>query len=204
MRFGLKLHDRFRSNLVWYTDNTLCFCFSANHFKDDFTRGTKLTLFWKKEQPVRYSYVTPSSRCLFHSLQLISRVFTDGCKGTFMIMSSALWKMSRDSSTSIVTWLQSEQPEFSSRQEQGRYVFLFATASIPALGPTQSHIQWAPGIISPEFKRPMREADQSPPFSVGVKNVWSYLFTLTYVFMVWIRDIFTLWQIMIYLAIPHL
>jgi len=43
--------------------------------------------------------------------------------------------------------------------------FLFATASSPALGPTQPPIQLAPGV-----KRPGREADHSPPSSAEVKN----------------------------------
>jgi hypothetical protein len=44
-------------------------------------------------------------------------------------------------------------------------IFLFFTASRPALGPTQPHIQWVPGALSPG-----QEADHSPPSSAEVKN----------------------------------
>jgi hypothetical protein len=35
-------------------------------------------------------------------------------------------------------------------------------------------IQWVPGALSLEVKRPGREADHSSPPSSGVKNVWNY------------------------------
>jgi len=59
---------------------------------------------------------------------------------------------------------------FDSRQGQG--LLLFATASRPVLGTTQSPIQWVPGL-----KRPGREADHSSPCSAKVKNTWSYVST---------------------------
>jgi hypothetical protein len=49
--------------------------------------------------------------------------------------------------------------EFKSREELG--IFLFSTASRPALGSTQLPIQWVPGILSLGVKRPVREADTS-------------------------------------------
>jgi hypothetical protein len=45
------------------------------------------------------------------------------------------------------------------------------------LGPTQPAIQWVPGALSLEVKRPGREADHSPPSSAKVKNAWSYTST---------------------------
>jgi hypothetical protein len=57
---------------------------------------------------------------------------------------------------------------FDSRLEQG--FLLFATASRPALGATQPPIEWVPGAISLEVKRPGREADHSPPSSAEVKE----------------------------------
>jgi hypothetical protein len=36
---------------------------------------------------------------------------------------------------------------------QGQRIFLLAAASRPALGPTQSPIQWVPAVISPGVKR---------------------------------------------------
>jgi hypothetical protein len=48
--------------------------------------------------------------------------------------------------------------------------FLFTTASRTALGPTQPPIQWLPGALSLEVKRPGRETDHSPPSSAEVKE----------------------------------
>jgi hypothetical protein len=64
---------------------------------------------------------------------------------------------------------------FDSRR--GLETFLFTTVSRTALGPTQPPIQWVPGAISLEVKRPGREADRSPPSSAKVKNAWSYTST---------------------------
>jgi hypothetical protein len=49
-------------------------------------------------------------------------------------------------------------------------IFLFSIASRPALGPIQPPIQWVPGAISPEVKRPGREAGHLPPSNAEVKN----------------------------------
>jgi hypothetical protein len=64
---------------------------------------------------------------------------------------------------------------FESRQGLG--IFLFASASRPALGPTQPPIQWISGALSLVIKRPGREADHSPPSSAEVKNAWGYTST---------------------------
>jgi hypothetical protein len=53
-------------------------------------------------------------------------------------------------------------------------IFLFTTASIPALVATQPPIQWVPGALSPEVKWPGREADHSSLSNAEVKNEWSY------------------------------
>jgi hypothetical protein len=53
---------------------------------------------------------------------------------------------------------------------QGLGIFLFTTASRPALRPTQSPIQWVPGALSLGVKRPRREADHSPPSNAEVKE----------------------------------
>jgi hypothetical protein len=50
-------------------------------------------------------------------------------------------------------------------------IFLFYTASRPALGPTQSPIQWVQEALSPGVKQLGREADRWPPSSAEVKNV---------------------------------
>jgi hypothetical protein len=60
---------------------------------------------------------------------------------------------------------------------QGLGIFFFTTASRPALGPTQSRIQWVPGGPFLGVKRPGREADHSLPSNADVKNAWSYTST---------------------------
>jgi len=42
-----------------------------------------------------------------------------------------------------------------------------------------------PHNLSPGVKRPVREADHSPPFSAEVKNAWGYTSTPPNVFMAW-------------------
>jgi hypothetical protein len=57
---------------------------------------------------------------------------------------------------------------FDSRRALG--IFLFTTVSRTVLGLTQPPIQWVQGVLFSEVKRPGREADQSPPSNVEVKN----------------------------------
>jgi hypothetical protein len=63
--------------------------------------------------------------------------------------------------------LRAGRAEFDSRQRQ--QVFLFSTASRPALALTQPAIQWVREALSPGAKRPGLETDHSPP-SAEVKN----------------------------------
>jgi hypothetical protein len=53
-------------------------------------------------------------------------------------------------------------------QQLGLGIFLFATASRPALGLTHLSIHWVPGALSVGVKRPGREADNWPPSSAEV------------------------------------
>jgi hypothetical protein len=68
--------------------------------------------------------------------------------------------------------------------------FLFSIASGPALGPAPPPIQLVKGVLTPGIKR-----DHPPPYSVEVKNGWSYTSTPLYVFKAWClvkhRGIFT-------------
>jgi hypothetical protein len=57
-------------------------------------------------------------------------------------------------SVSIVTGLRVGRPGYDSRQGRRRDISLLTTASRPALGPTQTPIQWVPGALSPKVKRP--------------------------------------------------
>jgi hypothetical protein len=52
--------------------------------------------------------------------------------------------------------------------------FLFSMSSGPALGSTEPSIQRVSGALSPGVKRPVREADHSPPTSAEVKKMWIY------------------------------
>jgi len=56
-------------------------------------------------------------------------------------------------------------------------IFVFTTVSRLALGPTQPHIQWVPGVLSLGVNRPEREAAHSPPSNAEIKNAWSYTYT---------------------------
>jgi hypothetical protein len=56
----------------------------------------------------------------------------------------------------------------------------FTTASRPTLRPTQTPIQWAPGV-----KRPECETDHSPPTSAKFRNTWSYSSSHQHDFMTW-------------------
>jgi hypothetical protein len=72
---------------------------------------------------------------------------------------------------------------FESRRGLG--IFLFTTASRPALGPTQPAIQWVPAALSLTVKQPGREANYTPSWSAEVKEcVESYLHS-QYAFMAW-------------------
>jgi hypothetical protein len=74
---------------------------------------------------------------------------------------------SRDSSVDIETGYGLDGPG----SIAGRFkIFIFSTASRPALGATHPPIQWVTGAISPRVKRPGREADHSPPSRTKVKN----------------------------------
>jgi hypothetical protein len=59
---------------------------------------------------------------------------------------------------------------------RGWEMFLFTTASRPALGPTQPPIKRVSGILSPGAKRPGSDTDHSP-YSSKVTNVSSYTST---------------------------
>jgi hypothetical protein len=54
--------------------------------------------------------------------------------------------------------------------QQKQEIFLYSTASRPALEPTHSPFQCVPGALSLGIKQPRREADHSPPSSAEVKN----------------------------------
>jgi hypothetical protein len=95
--------------------------------------------------------------------------FVDFIRSLQLPLESFFDMVYRYSSVSIVTRLWAGQSEFDSRQGLG--IFLFATASRPALRSTQPPIQWVPRVLSPGVKGPGREADYSPQYSTEVKNL---------------------------------
>jgi hypothetical protein len=72
------------------------------------------------------------------------------------------------SAAGIVIRLRAGQPGFDSWQ--GQEIFLYATVSRLALGPTQPSIQWVSGAPFLGVKQPGCEADHSPLSSAEVKN----------------------------------
>jgi hypothetical protein len=60
----------------------------------------------------------------------------------------------------------------------GAELFLYSTASRPALGPTQPPAQWIPGALSSEVKLQKCGTDYFLQSSVEVKCVWSYFSNL--------------------------
>jgi hypothetical protein len=90
---------------------------------------------------------------------------------------------------------------FESRQGLG--IFLFTTASRPALRPTQPPIQCTSGALSLRLKRLRHEADQSPPHRTRMRGAIPSL--PLYVFMAWClvkhRDNFTFTIILLFVSI---
>jgi hypothetical protein len=100
-------------------------------------------------------------------------------------------RMSEMDAYNILVMLGDGRQGLNSWQKQG--FFHFASASRRTLGPIQPPIQWVPRALSAGVKRPEREADHLPPSSAEIKNAWSYICTIQYVFLVsclikqWIR-----------------
>jgi hypothetical protein len=89
------------------------------------------------------------------------------------------WKSTFLKGTGIAQWYSyGLRAEWSEVQVPiGLEIFLLTTTSRPTLGPTQPPIQWVTAALSVEVKRPVCEADHSPPSSAKVKNAWSYTST---------------------------
>jgi len=74
-------------------------------------------------------------------------------------------------------------PGFDFRHGQGFVTFATAVSRL-ALGPTHPPMKWSLGVVSLGVKRPEGKANHIPPSSAEVKNVWSYIPTSPYVFMI--------------------
>jgi hypothetical protein len=84
-------------------------------------------------------------------------------------MKNCFYKFSKTHPLKGVGTTEYELKGWGSKSGMGK-IFVFSTASKPALEPTQPYDQWVPETISPGVKRPGREADHSPPSSAKVKN----------------------------------
>jgi hypothetical protein len=80
-------------------------------------------------------------------------------------------------------WLRAGRPRCRSSDPCRVKNVLFSTLSRPTLEPTESPVQWVPGVLSPGVKRPGREPDHSHPASAEVKKMWIYTSTTPYAFM---------------------
>jgi hypothetical protein len=80
-------------------------------------------------------------RNIFSTFLFVTNIF----ENIFMLRGS--W----GSSVSIVSDYKLDDSEFNPRQRQR--IFPLAFVSRPALVPTQPHVQWVPGVLSPGVKR---------------------------------------------------
>ena len=76
--------------------------------------------------------------------------------------------VSRDSSVGTATRYGLDGPGFESRRRRD-----FPHPSRPALGPTQPHIKWLPGLL-PGVKLPGRGVDHPTNLAARLKKEWSY------------------------------
>jgi hypothetical protein len=111
-----------------------------------------------KSRPTR-SVLNPYGVCASYHCMLTTRSFKIYINVKLLYGSQRYTcserERSRDSSASVVIWLQAW------RQEQEQRDFPFFTVSRPAVGPTQPN-QWVPGALSPpRVKRWVREGDCS-------------------------------------------
>jgi hypothetical protein len=86
---------------------------------------------------------------------------------------SEIW--SRDSAVSIATSCGLDGRGVGVRVPA--HAGIFSASSRPVLGLNQLPTKWIPGALSPEIKRPGREADHSSPNTVEVKKTWIYTST---------------------------
>jgi hypothetical protein len=81
-------------------------------------------------------------------------------------------KGSRGSSVGITTGYRLDERRIRSSSAGMVNSFILFASSRLAVGPTQHHIQWVPGTLSPGLMPPGREADHSPPTSAEVEIIW--------------------------------
>jgi hypothetical protein len=112
---------------------------------------------------------TLKMKAMFTSETAVTLSITTRCINpkTEFNTSNRILSRSRDSSVGIATGY--GLGGRSSIPYRGK-IFMFSTASRPALGPTQPSIQWVSEAISTEVRRQEHETDGSFPSSAEVKT----------------------------------
>jgi hypothetical protein len=89
----------------------------------------------------------------------------------FYFSYQALWPESRGSAVDMVTGYGMRDRGIGIRVSVGSRIF--SASSRPALGSTQPPLQWVPGALFQEVKKPGREAAHTPTASAEVKQIRS-------------------------------
>jgi hypothetical protein len=98
--------------------------------------------------------------------EIMKLFVTVNSKQPWYIMKPYITINSQDSAVGMATGYGLDDRGVGVRVQAGRGFSLFSPS-----------IQWVPGELSPEVKRPVREADDSPPSSAKIKNKWIYTST---------------------------
>jgi hypothetical protein len=129
-------------------------------------------LFWSACLHFAFAYSSVPVRLLMKSLhrtfvlQYSAAVSKGNVSDVFVLLPLRLC------SSTFVGWL-GYCPIEGSEQE----MFLFSTSSRQILGRNRPPIQWVMSTLSPEVKRPQRDANHSPSSTAEVKNAWRYTFS---------------------------
>jgi hypothetical protein len=114
---------------------------------------------------------------LWRNTDLTPDVWNDHGKWPSSGFVTLKWLTSRDTSFGIALGYGLDDRGSRVRFPAGAGNFFFTIVSSMALGSTHPPIQWVPEALSLRVKRPVCEADRSPPPSAEVKNAWSYTST---------------------------
>jgi hypothetical protein len=137
------------------------------------------TAYWSTVSPVRSLrlYISCRTCC-------VADTTYGGVSGLFFLSCTIICAIcvkktfSRQHSSLITFWLRYPEVLWIKRPDlKWLGIFLFTTASRPALVSSQPPIQWVPGALSLRVKRQGREADHSPASRAEAKNAWSYTCT---------------------------
>jgi hypothetical protein len=106
-----------------------------------------------------------------------------GVYSTFYVLTSYNMETSRDTVVGIATGYGLDDRGVGVRVPVGSRIFSSPRRPDRLWGSTQPPIQWVPGVLSSEVKRPGRGADHSPLTSAEVNKMWIYISTPPCAFM---------------------